>query len=109
MATKNTKRTTTTHRTYTYSTTVPSWMIKLSFWLVVIIGVAMAVVGILHVVGVTALDAAAGWIKSVCIAISLIIPVALSYRIARHKGTVWFVLWVVFVVLIVVGIILAAI
>lgn len=109
MATKNTKRTTTTRHTYTYSNTVPNWMIQLSFWLVVFIGAAMAIVGILHVVGITALDTAANWIKSVCMAIALIIPVILSYRIARHKGTVWFVLWVVFVVLIVVGIILAAI
>ena len=109
MATKNTKRTTTTRRTYTYSNTVPSWMIQLSFWLVVLIGAAMAVVGILHVVGVTALDSAANWIKGVCMAISLIIPVCLSYRIARHKGTAWFVFWIIFVILIVVGIILAAI
>lgn len=102
---KRTKRTSTTR----YSNTIPGWMIGLSFWLVVIIGAVMAIVGILHVVGVTALDGAANWIKGVCIAIALIIPVVLSYRLARNKGTMWFVLWVIFVILIVVGIILAAI
>ena len=84
-------------------------MFPLSFWLVVIIGAAMAITGILHVVGVTAIDGAANWIKNVCMAIALIIPVVMSYQVARHKSTLWFVLWIIFVVLIVVGIILGSI
>ncbi len=104
MATRRTTRTTHTH---TYS--AKAWMFKLSFWLVVIIGAAMAITGILHVIGVTAFDAAGAWIQRVCMAIALIIPVIMSYQVARYKSTLWFVLWIIFVVLIVVGIILGGI
>lgn len=107
MANRKTKRTTRTTTTYSY--TLPYWMLQLSFWLVVLIGAAMAIMGILHVVGLTQLDAALNYVKYVCMAIALIIPVILSYRIAWHKGTVWFVFWIIFVILIVVGIVLAAI
>ncbi len=69
----------------------------------------MAVMGILHVIGLTQLDAALNYVKHVCMAIAMIIPVVLSYRIARHKGTTWFVFWIIFVILIVVGIVLSAI
>ena len=104
MATKKTTRRTTVH---TYS--AKAWMFKLSFWLVVIIGAAMAITGLLHVIGVTAFDTAGAWIQRVCMAIALIIPVIMSYQVARYKTTLWLVLWIIFVVLIVVGIILAAI
>ncbi len=107
MATRRTR--TRTVRTTAYSYTAPYWMLQLSFWLVVIIGAAMAITGILHVARIYEFDAAAAWIESICTAIALIIPVILSYRIARHKSTTWFVLWIVFVVLIVLGLILARI
>ena len=96
---------TTRHVTYTY--TARSWMFPLSFWLVVFIGAAMALVAIMHLINVTAFDSAANWIKSICTALALIIPVVMSYQVARHKGTVWMVLWVIFVILIVFGVILA--
>ena len=102
-----TRRTTRTTRTYTYS--AKAWMFTLSFWLVVFIGAAMAITGLLHVIGVHAFDTAGAWIQRVCMAIALIIPVIMSWQVARHKSTLWVVLWVIFVVLIVVGIILAAI
>lgn len=101
------RRKRTTHTTYSY--TAPYWMLQLSFWLVILIGAAMAVMGILHVVGLTQLDSILNYVKYVCMAIALIVPVVLSYRIARHKGTVWFVFWIIFVILIIVGIVLAAI
>ncbi len=100
-----TRRTTTRRTVYTYS--ARSWMFPLSFWLVVIIGAAMALVAIMHLIGVGAFDAAANWIKSICTAIALIIPVVMSYQVARHKGTGWFVLWIIFVILIIFGVILA--
>lgn len=106
---RTTTRRTRTVRTTAYTYTAPYWMLQLSFWLVVLIGAAMAVTGILHVAHVTAFDAAAAWIESVCTAIALIIPIILSYRIARQKSTAWLICWVVFVVLIVLGIILARI
>ena len=99
MATKKTR----TVRTYTYS--AQAWMFKLAFWLVVIIGVAMAFVAIMHLVGVHAFDSAAAWIEAVCTAIALIIPVIMSYQVARHKETWVFVLWIICVILIVFGII----
>ncbi len=104
-----TTRKTRTVRTTAYTYTAPYWMLQLSFWLIVFIGAAMAVTGLLHVIKVTAFDAAAAWIESVCMAISLIIPIILSYRIARNKSTAWLICWVVFVVLIVLGIVLARI
>lgn len=100
-----TRRTTT--RTHTY--TARAWMFTLSFWLVVFIGAAMAITGLLHVIGVNNFDSAMAWIQRVCMAIALIIPVIMSWQVARYKSTLWLVLWVIFVVLIVVGIILAAI
>ena len=99
-----TRRTTTrTTRTYTY--TARAWMFNLAFWLVVIIGVAMAVVAIMNLIGVSAFDNAGRWIESVCIAIALIIPVVMSYQVARHQKTWMFVLWIVCVILIIFGII----
>lgn len=96
-----------TRSIHTYS--ARAWQFTLSFWLVVVIGTAMAVVGIMHVIGVTAFDSAANWIKHICMAIAMFIPVVMSWQVAKYKSTVWKVLWVIFVVLIVVGIILAVI
>lgn len=99
MATRRTRTT----RTYTYS--AKAWMFKLAFWMVVIIGVAMAFVAIMHLCKVHAFDDAGAWIESVCIAIALIIPVIMSYQVARHQQTWMFVLWIICVILIIFGII----
>ena len=101
MAKRNTRR-----PTYTY--TAKGWMFPLSFWLVVFIGAAMALTALMHLIGVTAFDSAAAWIRSVCTALALIIPVVMSYQVARQKSTVWVVLWTVFVILIIFGIVIAA-
>jgi len=45
---------------------------------------------------------AARWIQNIAIAVALIIPLALSFRVARKKGTLWFILWLIAVVLVVV-------
>ncbi len=97
-----TRRTT---RTYRYSASV--WMFQLSFWLVVIIGAAMATVGIMHAAGISWawFERFAYWVKHICILIGMFIPVVMSYQVARYKGTLWFVLWIIFVVLVVVGIV----
>lgn len=99
MATNRTR----TRRTYTY--TARAWQFKLAFWLVIVIGVAMAFVAIMHLVGVSAFDAASAWIQSICTAIALVIPVIMSYQVARHEQTWMFVLWIVCVILVVFGII----
>ena len=50
-------------RTYTY--TARSWMFELSFWVVVFIGAALAVAGIINTIATyTSLDM--GWAKTVC-------------------------------------------
>ncbi len=105
MATRRTTRTSRTVHTHTY--VARTWMFKLSFWLVVIIGIAMAVVGILNAAhldwnGLRVLSAV---VQNICFAIGMFIPVVMSYQVARYKSTVWFVLWIVFVVLVVVGLI----
>ncbi len=95
----------TTRRVYTY--TARTWMFQLSFWLVVIIGAAMAFVGILTACHVSWgwFNSFAYWVESICFAIGMFIPVIMSYQVARHKGTLWFVLWIIFVVLVVVGLV----
>ena len=99
-----TRRTTTRmKRTYTY--TARAWMFNLAFWLVVIIGVAMAFVAVMNMIGFDWFVDVGRWIESVCIAIALIIPVAMSYQVARKQTTGMFVLWIICVVLIVFGII----
>ncbi len=67
----------------------------------------MALVGILHAAHISwdLFDRFAAWVQHICFAIGMFIPVCLSYRIARHKGTLWFVLWLIFVILVVVGIV----
>ncbi len=88
-----------------------SWMFELSFWLVVIVGAAMAIMGILNVIH-SKLGLEWGWfstllaaVQHVCFTIGMFIPVVMSYQVARRKTTVWFVLWIIFVILVVVGII----
>lgn len=98
-------------RTYTY--TAHAWMFELSFWLIVFIGAAMAVVGIINAAtlgkGLAWVTTMCNWVKHVCIALGMIIPAVMSYQPARRKGTTWFVLWIVFVVLVIAGVVLTGI
>ncbi|MDE7464299.1 MAG: hypothetical protein K2M48_04630 [Clostridiales bacterium] len=98
-----TRRTTRTTHTYTY--TARAWTFKLAFWLVVIIGVAMAFVAVMNMIGFSWFVNAGLWIESICIAIALIIPVVMSYQVARHQQTWMFVLWIICVILIIFGVI----
>ncbi len=97
----------TTRRTTRYTYTSYWWMYELSFWLVVIIGTAMAIVGIMHAARIQwdLFDSFAYWVEHICFTIGMFIPVVMSWQVARHKGTVWIVLWVIFVILVVVGIV----
>ncbi len=82
-------------------------MFELSFWLVVIVGAAMAIAGIIGYFckGQTWADQMANWVSSLCFAIGMFIPVCMSYQVARHKSTLWFVLWIIFVILVVLGLV----
>ncbi len=96
-------RTTRTRRAYTY--TARAWEFKLAFWLVIVIGVAMAITAILNLIPGVNLNNVKSVIVSICTAIALIIPVVMSYQVARHEQTWMFVLWIVCVILVVFGVI----
>ncbi|MCH5351814.1 MAG: hypothetical protein J1F39_07595 [Clostridiales bacterium] len=91
------------HHTYT----AKSWQFKLSFWLVVVIGVALSVAAILNFIFKDAgwANAMANWVQSICFAIGMFIPVSMSWQVVKYKSTLWKVLWVIFVILIVVGLV----
>lgn len=97
----------TRRRTTTYTYTARGWMFTLSFWLVVIIGAAMAIVGIMHAAGISWswFERVSSYVQHICFTIAMFIPVVMSYQVARHKSTLWFVLWIIFVILVVVGIV----
>lgn len=88
-------------------------MFELSFWVVVFIGAALAVAGIINTIATyTSLDmgwakTVCNWVKQVCVALGMIVPVVMSYQVARQKSKTWFILWIVFVVLVVVGVVLS--
>ena len=71
-----------------------------SFIIVLLLGLALVLSFVFF--WIPGVSAFAGWIEHIAIAAALIIPLILSYREARVRGTVWFVLWVIAVVLIVV-------
>lgn len=99
MATRRTR----TVRTHTYST--KAWAYKLSFWLVIIIGVTMAITAILNLIPGVNLNSVKGVIVSICTAIALVIPVIMSYQVARYEKTWMFILWIVCVILVIFGVI----
>lgn len=113
MATKRSSRkaTRTTRTRYTY--TAPYWMLQLSFWLVVIVGLIMVTFGILNALNSTFgtdwhwtwFERTLSYVKSICFTIAMIIPVCLSCRIAHHYGRTWFIIWIICVILVVVGIV----
>lgn len=104
MASRRTRKTTrTTHTSYSAS----GWMFRLAFWLVVIIGAVMATVGIMHAAGISWawFEGFCNYVRHACFAVGMFIPVVMSYQVARRKGTGWFVAWIIFVALVIVGII----
>lgn len=92
-----TTRSTTTRSTFSLST--------FSFWIIIVIGIAMAVSGFLNFFHWDWINKACAWIQSVCFALGMLVPVVLSYNVARAKGTGWFVLWIILVLLVIFGIV----
>lgn len=78
---------------------------KFSFWVVVAIGIAMAVSGFLNFFDWAWVNKVCSWVQTLCFALGMFVPCILSYNTARGKGTAWFVLWVIFVVLVVFGLV----
>ncbi|MCH5165590.1 MAG: hypothetical protein J1G01_04230 [Clostridiales bacterium] len=82
---------------------------KFAFWLIIVIGFAMAIGAVCNYIGFKHSEALFNWIKQICFILAMFIPVILSYRHARYKNTSWFVAWIIFTVLIVFGLISALI
>lgn len=78
---------------------------KFAFWIVVIIGIAMLVSGVLNFFDWSWVDAACNWIMNLCFILGMFVPVILSYRVARNKSTAWFILWIILVVFVVFGLV----
>lgn len=78
-----------------------NWLSFFSFIAVMLLGLALAISITIGKIWPDA-DSVAGWIKSIAIAIALIIPLIYSYYEARRHGNVWFVLWIIAVILIIV-------
>ncbi len=97
------KKTTRTTRTTRTSSDNGITLNKFAFWVVIIIGIAMAVQGVLNFFDWAWVNAVCSWVRSLCFALGMFVPVILSYRVARNKGTAWFVLWIIFVAFVVFG------
>ena len=105
MAKKTTKRTTRTSSSTSSSGGSRLTLTKFSFWVVVAIGIAMAVSGFLNFFNWSWVNKVCSWVQTLCFALGMFVPVILSYRHARGKSTAWFVLWIIFTVLVVFGLI----
>ena len=106
MAKKTTKRTTTRSSSSGGSRITLN---KFAFWLVIFIGVAMAIGAVCNYIGFNHSAALFNWIKQICFTLAMFVPVILSYRHARHKSQSWFIAWIIFTVLIVFGLVSALI
>ncbi len=98
--TKTTKTKTTSERR-----TVAFSLNKFAFWIVIVIGIAMAVSGFLNFFDWAWVNTACAWVQSLCFALGMFIPVVLSYRVARNKGMGWFILWIILVLLVIFGLV----
>lgn len=96
-------------RTRTTRTSSGFTINKFAFWLIIIIGFAMAFGAVCHYIGFNHSEAIFNWIKQICFVLAMFIPVIVSYRHARNKSTGWFVAWIIFTVLIVFGLVSALI
>lgn len=104
MAKKTTKKTTRTSGTGSRIT-----LNKFAFWLIIVIGFAMAIGAVCNYIGFKHSAAIFNWIKQICFTLAMFIPVIVSYSYARTKSTSWFVAWIIFTVLIVFGLVSALI
>lgn len=78
---------------------------KFSFWIIIVIGMAMLVTGCLNWFDWEWVNAFAGWVQGICFALGMFVPVILSYRYARNRTTAWFIVWVIMVVMVVFGLV----
>ena len=78
---------------------------RFSFWIVIAVGLAMAVSGFFNFFNWAWVNQACGWIQSLCFALAMIVPIVLSYNSARHRGTGMFVLWIILVILVAFGVV----
>ena len=77
-----------------------SWLALFSFVAVMLLGLALMISFIC-----SALDgneSVSSFIERIAFGIAMVVPAVMSYREARRKTSVWFVLWVIAVVLVVV-------
>ena len=65
----------------------------LSFVAVLLLGLALLLSWVLSFFELS--TTIAGWISSIAIGIALIVPLFLSFREARARGNVWFILWII--------------
>ncbi len=78
---------------------------KFAFWLIIIIGIAMAVSGFFNFFDWDWVNKFSAWVQSICFALAMFIPIVLSYHAACNKSTAWFILWIIFVVLVAFGVV----
>ena len=103
MAKKTTKRTTTRSSSSSGGSRIT--LNKFAFWLVIIIGFAMAIGAVCNYIGFNHSAALFNWIKHICFTLAMFVPVIISYRHARYKSQSWFIAWIIFTVLIVFGLV----
>ncbi|MCI9518549.1 MAG: hypothetical protein HFK08_04735 [Clostridia bacterium] len=92
MATKRTRR------TYTY--TIPGFLRTLSYIVVLMIALAIAIGAVLG--WWKEFAAIAGYIKGIAMTIGLIVLCWYSYYDARMRNRTWFIVWVVAVIIVIV-------
>lgn len=83
---------------------------KFSFWIVVAIGIVMLVSYSLRWVGSWLnwggwITTVCSWVQTLCFTLGMFVPVVLSYKAARAKGNTWFILWIIFVLLVIFGLV----
>lgn len=74
----------------------------IAFVAVLLMGLGIAIGVALNWTGNATIMSIGNWLKNIAILLGLLVAIFYSYRAARTKTRVWFVLWIVAVVLIIV-------